>query len=325
LPMDAKIPASASRTPEGGVLYLGEYKRALLQSAPFIALCALFALQMKLKTTPRDAVWLCWLALVPLIFIGFFSLLRWHGGFAYHMRYYLPVLPFMAMICAQAFAQLVRAWNLSARNLIAPWLIGIVLSILGVIYADGAAIATREWMLLSLPLWFWAVLVVVVVVAFVDGAGLFMRQLAIMVCGIVMMWGGASSMLIVYAHLNQYKKDLHLMSASYAYYLKPRSIVISVPRYFTSFYSSDEFTLHVATIYEDGEKVTKKDMREMMTHFLKEGYGVYITHDMKSLPYLQEELESWGMRLTLLRGADPNSNTPALSEFTFVTENTDES
>lgn len=319
-PLDATISASASRTAGGGFMYLGEYKRALLQSAPFVSLLTLLALQTKLKTPAREWAWLCWLALVPAAFIFFFSLLRWDGGFAYHMRYYIPALPFLAMIAAQALWRFVQAAKLESAALATPLITGGVLAVAMVFYADAAPEASREWLLLYLPLWFWAIVPLAGVLAFYDGAGLFLRQFALMLAGFAVLWGGASAALIVYPHLNHYKRGLHLMSASYAHYLAPKSVVISVPRYFTSFASSDQFQVYVATIYDDGAPVTKEHMHEMIVHFLDEGTPVYITHDMKSLPYLRAELEGWKMRLVPLRPDDARSNTPALSRFEYVTK-----
>jgi hypothetical protein len=318
LPLDAKISDSATRTEGGGFLYLGEYKRALLQSAPFIALLGLLLLQPKLKIPSREWVWLVWLALVPTVFIFFFSLLRWDGGFAYHMRYYIPTLPFFAMIAAQALWRFVQAANFERSQWTSPIIVGVALSIGAVLYADGAPEVTREWMLLQLPLWLWMAVLVAGAMAFYDGAGPFIRQLAMMVFGFCITWGGASSMLIIYPHLNDYKKHLHLMSASCAHYLQPESVVISVPRYFTSFYSSDQFDLHVATIYTDGDEVSKEHMRDFIDHFLDKGVAIYITHDMKSLPLIRLELDAWGMKLTQLRPDDAVSNTPALSQFSYV-------
>ena len=173
-------------------------------------------------------------------------------------------------------------------------------------------------MLLQLPLWLWMAVLLAGTLAFYDGAGLFIRQLAMMVFGFTIAWGGASSTLIVYPHLNDYKRHLHLMSSSYAHYLKPESVVISVPRYFTSFYSSEQFDLHVATIYSDGDEVSKQDMHDFIRHFLDKGVSLYITHDMKSLPLIRMELEEWGMALTQPRPDDAMSQTPALSQFSYV-------
>lgn len=315
LPPQAALADGGTRTAGGGYMVMGEYRRALLQSAPFVALIALFAYQGKLHTPRREWVWLCWLALVPAAFCFFYSLLRWDGGFSYDMRYYLPALPFLAMLAAQSLHRFALAVKLHGRALITPLCMGGAASLLMALYADGAPMPIREWLLLHFPLWMWLGVLVAGLLAFYDKAGVFMRQLALMLLGFVMLWGGATSMLIIYPHLTKYKNVLHLMSASYANYVEPKSIVISVPRYFTSFFDSKEFQLHVATIYDDSDAVTLEAMHAMITHFLDMGWAVYITHDMKSMPYIQAELGNWGMKLVQMRPDDPHSQTPALSRF----------
>ena len=80
---------------DGTVLNLGQAKKALLQSCPWLIVLAL-AVPALIREGPaafaRRPGWLA--ILVPL---GFYSAPAWDGGLALHMRYLLPVLPFAAI------------------------------------------------------------------------------------------------------------------------------------------------------------------------------------------------------------------------------------
>jgi hypothetical protein len=317
LPLQQGINASAARSPDGGFLYLGEYKRALLQSAPFIALISLFVLQPRLQTTRREWVWLLWLACTPAAFIFFYSLLRWDGGFDYHMRYYTPVLPFAAMLAAHALWRFIIAVRLSddVRYWVTPLLCGTIASVAAAFIADGLPQAQREWWLLSMPLWLWAVVPFAAVLALAHGAALFLRQLALLMFGFAAFWGGATSIGIIYPHLNDYKSQLAAMSDAYAPHIENEAVVISVPRYFTGFFADPERRLMLGTIFEDGTPITLEDVQALLTFFMQQHTPVYITEDVRALPYIRAELPAWGLALERVYDGDEALQLPALSRF----------
>lgn len=308
---------SMTRTPTGGVLALGEYKRSFLQSAPFVAVIALLAFQPKLKTTMREWGWICWLAMVPAVFLFFFSLLEWQGGFAYHMRYYTPTIPFFAMIAAQALTRFKASLfaEESASHWWVPTFAGAALVVAATFYAHYTEYPEREWWFLHFPLWLWAVLLVAAAIAFYDGAGLFMRQLAVMLVAITLFWGGATTLFVVYPHLNAYKRYLIRMSDSYEPYLEENAVIISVPRYFTNLVNREDKKIHVATIFKDGAKVTARDMYNLLAHNFAQGRATYVTHDIKSYSVLKHQVINWGVRLEEVRGEDKDTRTPAISQF----------
>jgi hypothetical protein len=103
-PMDVVV---AVRSAGGGVLYVGAHKKALLQSLPYLVLCTI----PLLRIVRQDQDWptLVVLFLTPLTVIGFYSYsLPFHdtGGLCVNTRYYLPGLPFLAILCAFALREL---------------------------------------------------------------------------------------------------------------------------------------------------------------------------------------------------------------------------
>ncbi len=90
---------------EGGLDFFQHFKKALLQSCPYfvIALYPLFAL----KTFPKPHRYsIVWLYIIPASYVVFYSYFKWHGGLSYSMRYLLPILPFLSILCAYALVSL---------------------------------------------------------------------------------------------------------------------------------------------------------------------------------------------------------------------------
>jgi hypothetical protein len=104
LPADVVI---AARTSGGGVIYVGAHKKALLQSMPYVVLLLIPLLRM---TKPdKDFSALAVLFLTPLAVIGFYAYsFPFHdmGGLCLNTRYFLPMLPFVAILCAYAVREL---------------------------------------------------------------------------------------------------------------------------------------------------------------------------------------------------------------------------
>ncbi|WP_395072211.1 glycosyltransferase family 39 protein [Hyphococcus sp.] len=86
----------------GQLLFWGYPKKALIQSIPWLALAAVPCINA-LREKTFSNVGLCFFAIAaPLCF---YALNHWHGGGSYNMRYFLPALPFLAMLSANGLAQ----------------------------------------------------------------------------------------------------------------------------------------------------------------------------------------------------------------------------
>ena len=90
-----------SRTQNGGVVYLGTLKKSLLQSCPYLVVLLIPLLAA--WRHPQERRILGPLFLVPSTFIGIYSFFAWHGGQGFNMRYFLPALPFTAILTAVAW------------------------------------------------------------------------------------------------------------------------------------------------------------------------------------------------------------------------------
>jgi hypothetical protein len=105
------------RSPGGAVLYLGGAKKALLQSLPWLPVL-LLPLAASLRNGERRAQLLL-LFLVPLVYLAPFALTSWHGGQCLNLRYFLPALPFTAILGAWALQRLATgraAWLVAAGS-----------------------------------------------------------------------------------------------------------------------------------------------------------------------------------------------------------------
>jgi hypothetical protein len=104
LPLDAAEPAMM-RSPTGGVVYLGTFKKSLLQSCPYLGVLAAFA--VTLWRRPPELARLALLAGVPALVVAFYARTAWHGGMAFNLRYLCIALPFLAIIVAHTWQQIV--------------------------------------------------------------------------------------------------------------------------------------------------------------------------------------------------------------------------
>lgn len=89
--------------PSGEVMFFGHVKKALGQSLPWIgALLALAVLPTRKENRPG-----LWLALLMIGgTLAPFVLRQWHGGYGHNLRYLLPALPWLALLCALVLERL---------------------------------------------------------------------------------------------------------------------------------------------------------------------------------------------------------------------------
>jgi len=88
----------------GQLMFWGFPKRALVQSLPFLPLL-LVPVFYFFRGKNVTAVSLCLLAIAAPI--SFYALNQWHGGGSYNMRYFMPALPFIAILSAVTLIRLV--------------------------------------------------------------------------------------------------------------------------------------------------------------------------------------------------------------------------
>lgn len=120
-----QVGGEVQRDADGYINVAGVYKRALLQSAPFLVLSGV-ALASLLSGKRVPARSLC--ALVAASIIGFYSLSQYHGTVAQNMRHFMAALPFLVILSVDGFTSLCRGvgTRLRRQSLLIGGLLGVI-------------------------------------------------------------------------------------------------------------------------------------------------------------------------------------------------------
>lgn len=113
---DAYYQEGVERNAYGHLLFWGYPKKALIQSLPWMALC-LFSLGNAVRRQTGAAAGLCFLAIAAPV--SFYAMNEWHGGGSYSMRYFIPALPFLAILASDGFLSLQRNEPLDRQTVLA--------------------------------------------------------------------------------------------------------------------------------------------------------------------------------------------------------------
>lgn len=100
--------AALTRSPGNALVYIGNVKKSLIESAPFLAVIVLPAICGLIRGT-YGRRWLLWL--VPVGFIGFYGFFAWHGSVGLNMRYLNPALPFLAILASHEWLRFGRSFK----------------------------------------------------------------------------------------------------------------------------------------------------------------------------------------------------------------------
>lgn len=100
---EGRLQPGLERSADGWLAFWGLPKKALTQSLPFLPLL-LAPLAGFLKGRRAREVAFCGAIIAAQI--GFYALNYWHGGMAFNLRYFLPALPFVAILAAFAIEEI---------------------------------------------------------------------------------------------------------------------------------------------------------------------------------------------------------------------------
>jgi hypothetical protein len=100
-----RVEPALLRGPDGGFVYFGSLKKALLQSCPWLVLAGLPIVAALRREESRRAV--LFLAAAPAALVGIYSYFAWDGGLALNQRYFVPALPMLAILAAHGLRSLV--------------------------------------------------------------------------------------------------------------------------------------------------------------------------------------------------------------------------
>ncbi|MEO1014863.1 MAG: hypothetical protein AAFX08_06690 [Pseudomonadota bacterium] len=130
----------------GVYTFCGLYKRALLQSMPFLGL-AVLALACFPRSASRREEALLWLAAAA--FVAFYALKAWHGGLSVNMRYLAPSAAILCVLVAPHAMSIIRRAALTPTQAALAATIGYAASLLA---ADSAPPAFYGWTFLYPPM-----------------------------------------------------------------------------------------------------------------------------------------------------------------------------
>lgn len=115
---------------DGTFTVFGLYKKAIVQSIPWIGVLALL-----LVSRPREDAGIGVLLCILIIFFWtpLFGRTAWHGGFSTNMRYFLPIVPFICILASYALSKLPAV---PRQYGLIPWFAGLALTIFAIFVAD---------------------------------------------------------------------------------------------------------------------------------------------------------------------------------------------
>ena len=168
---------------DGFINILGIHKKSLVQSLPFVglALVTLGGLISGRRVATRGLGWM-----VIAATVGFYSLTQWHGGYSFDMRYFLPALPFLAILSVDGFTSLCLGVSGKARR--SGLVIGAFLGA-GIFAWIYFGLEPEAHATLTLPLIVAAVAAVITLLVAANRSGFGLRRTWVAVCGAAFMLG----------------------------------------------------------------------------------------------------------------------------------------
>ena len=113
----SRVEPAMQRTTSGAVMYFGHYKKALLQSCPYLALLVVPVLRRRATPAGEPSLWPLYVPLGVLLTV--FATRSWHGGLGLNMRYLLPALPMTSVLTVWAMREIRPVHKLSWALLVA--------------------------------------------------------------------------------------------------------------------------------------------------------------------------------------------------------------
>ena len=213
-----------TRGPGGGMVYLSSLKKSLLQSCPYLIALVLPLIGL---VRGKDVRALGVLFLVPAAFVFVYSYFAWHGGLAFNLRYFVPALPFLAILTAYAWRDAASDFNRTwARVAIAGGLAVFVVHYLAA-YPRPVPIAAQETVFLTVPLAIAFVLGGLLLVSrgTAEARGRALRGAASATMIVALVWGGMVSLTYDFPRSYFIRKSRAEFSKIVAPLIEPNSIL----------------------------------------------------------------------------------------------------
>src|SRR5262249_21764119 len=88
-----------ARSARGAMMYSGSFKKAFIQSLPYLPLTLVAVIARGRDAARRRRLFA--IGAAAATYVAVFSYFRWHGGLSFNLRYFLPALPFVAILAAE--------------------------------------------------------------------------------------------------------------------------------------------------------------------------------------------------------------------------------
>lgn len=285
------------RGPSGGMFYLGSLKKSLLQSSPFLV-----ALVVPLVSflRGRDVVALGILFLVPASYVTVYSYFAWHGGQALNLRYFVPALPFFAILTAYA-------WRDIAPDFKGVWVgaaifgaIALIIFHAVTVYPQPPALAEQETIYLTTPLVIAALIGILLLASLVvtNGRATALRGGTSAAVLIGLVWGGLVSLTYDFPQIYSVRHGRAELAHSLQPLIQPDSILFIPP--LESFFGLIE-TSKVRFALPQMDNFNS--FRPLIDFHLDAGHGVYMWVAPFFVPILQNRSLLVGLKVEpLYRG-----------------------
>ena len=289
------IRRAIQRTESGGMSTpFHGWKKALLQSSPFLVLWILPVVALIRRPQDRFVLFLLFLAAAGPILI--FSYAVWHGGSPINMRYFLGALPFAVILAAYGWRDL--AVGLSARWCFWLFALGVATLIGASLLTTDPRFAERtEDIVYLIPLVLAAVLALSVVAWLLLPKGLARVAGGLAIVGAVLAFVWSGVIAYIYDYPRTYVIRLHSaqLAALAEQQVAPDSLVF-LPSYFpfSAFFEKDRVRL-AAPFIDDYQ-----DFEALMTVNFEAGRKVYIWIDKSVANTLEERGLLQGIEKTSL-------------------------
>ncbi len=215
-----------TRGPMGGIVYAGTFKKALIQSLPWLPV-AILPLAAAVRTRDKPMSHLVVL-LAAGAFLAIYGRYTWHGGYAFNLRYFVPLLPLFAIYGAAGIHRLAAGESSKAlRGAATAVAVCGTFVWLYAVYRD-TALAAMEPVILRLPQVLAALLAFLLAAAAVRRGAPVLRRLAFLAVFACLAWSFAMAMAMDFPRTYMLRMYRHETGQFLAAHIPADSILFSV-------------------------------------------------------------------------------------------------
>jgi 4-amino-4-deoxy-L-arabinose transferase-like glycosyltransferase len=259
-----------TRSPDGALIYIGSLKKSLLQSAPYLVA---LILPVAALLRGRDALALGIALLVPAAYVTVYSYFAWHGGQAVNLRYFVPTLPFFAILTAYAWREIAPALGRIWIGLAAVGGIATAILHLGANYPEPPALPVQETIYLTAPLALAAIttILLLAVTAIPHERAPHIRGAAAAMVLVGLVWGGSVGFAYDFRQVYSIRQGRAALVKDVTPLIRPDSIFFMPPS--DSYYGLIDIPrVRLSTPLADNYQ----SFRPLVDFHLAAGHGVYL-------------------------------------------------